>query len=56
MGNDGDVSSACRRLSLDLVSVPRSLFISGFVGICEPAIVASSDMCVFAVVAVSLYG
>jgi hypothetical protein len=55
VGDDGDVSSACRRLSLNLVSVSRSLFISGFVGKCEPAVVASSNMCVLAVVAVSLY-
>jgi hypothetical protein len=56
VGDDSDVSSACRRLSLNLVGVPRSLFISGFVGKCELAIIAGSNMCVLAVVAVSSYG
>ena len=56
VGDDGDVSSACRRFGLDLLGVSRSPFISGFVGKCEPAIVAGSDMCVLAVVAVSSYG
>jgi hypothetical protein len=56
IGNDSDVSSACRRLSVNLVSVPRSPFISSFVGECKLAIVASSDVCVLAVVAISSYG
>jgi hypothetical protein len=56
VGDDGDVSGACRRLSLDLVSVSRSLFISGFVRKCEPTVVASSNMCVLALVAVGSYG
>jgi hypothetical protein len=54
VGDDGDVSGACRRLSLDLVSVPRSPSFRSLVGKCEIAIIASSNMCVLAVVAISL--
>jgi hypothetical protein len=53
VGDDGDVSGACRRLSLDLVSVPRSPSFRSLVGKCEIAIIASSNMCVLAVVAIS---
>jgi hypothetical protein len=55
VGDDGDVSSACRPLSLDLVGVPRSPIVSCFVGKCDPAVVAGSNVCVVAVVAVSSY-
>jgi hypothetical protein len=54
--DDGDVSGACRRLGLDLVGIPRSPFISGFVWKREPAVVAGPNVCVLAVVAVSSYG
>jgi hypothetical protein len=54
VGNDGDVSSTYRRLSLDLVSVPRSPSFRSLVGKCEIAIIAGSNMCVLAVVAISL--
>jgi hypothetical protein len=55
VGDDGDVSDACRRLSLDLVGVPRSPFVSGFVRKCELAVIASSNVCVLAVDAVISY-
>jgi hypothetical protein len=54
VGNDSDVSSAYRRLSLNLVSVPRSPSFRSLVGKCEIAIIASSNMCVLTVVAISL--
>jgi hypothetical protein len=53
VGDDGEVSGACRRLSLDLVSVPCSLSFRSLVGKCKIAIIADSDMCVLAMVAVS---
>jgi hypothetical protein len=53
VGNDSDVSSACRRLSLNLVGVPCSPSFRSLVGKCKIAIIAGSDMCVLAVVAVS---
>ena len=54
VGDDGDVSGPCRRLSLDLVSVLRSLCFRSLIGKCLIAIIASSNMCVLAVIVVSL--
>jgi hypothetical protein len=53
IGNDSDVSSAYRRLSLNLVSVPRSLSFRSLIGKCKIAIITSSNMCVLAVVIIS---
>jgi hypothetical protein len=54
VGDDGDVSGACRCLSLDLVGVPRSPSFRSLVGKCKIAIIAGSNMCVLAVVVISL--
>jgi hypothetical protein len=56
LGNDSNVSDTYRRLSLNLISVPRLLFVSSFVRKCKLAVIASSNMCVLAVDAVILYG
>ena len=51
-----DISGACRRVVLNLVSVFLSPLISSLVRKGEPAIIAGSNVCVLAVVAVSLQG
>jgi hypothetical protein len=51
VGDDGDVGGACRRLSL--LGVLCSPLLRSLIGKCEITIIAGSDMCVFAVYAVS---
>jgi hypothetical protein len=55
LGNNSDVSNACRRLNLNFIRVSRSLFVSGFVRKCKLVIIASSNVCVIVVNTVILY-
>ena len=53
MGDNGYVSGDCRRLSLDFLSIPRSPFISSFIGKYKLVIITSSNIYILIVVIVS---